>query len=75
MFAFGLIFIVKGGGILGHTTIEKEQSLLSIFFIFAGYVLSVTAFMVGGNVGNQTTLWSGIAAIIVGIFPAAYLQV
>lgn len=51
---------------MGQTTIEKGQSLLSIFFIFAGYVLSVTAFMVGGNVGNQTTLWSGIAAIIAG---------
>ena len=42
------------------------QSTSSIIFTFAGLTLSVTAFLVGSNVGMNLPLWSGILVILIG---------
>lgn len=38
----------------------------SVFFVFAGYVLSVTAFVLGGNVGHQMNFVNGVGALLLG---------
>ncbi|MFI3312288.1 MAG: cytosine permease [Eubacteriales bacterium] len=45
---------------------QETKGLGSVFFVFAGYVLSVTAFVLGGNVGNQLGFTQGILALLVG---------
>lgn len=45
---------------------EETKGLGSVFFVFAGYVLSVTAFVVGGNVGNQLNFANGALALFIG---------
>ena len=45
---------------------QQTKSLASIFFVFAGYVLSVTAFVLGGTVGSQLTFQQGILCLLVG---------
>lgn len=44
----------------------ETKGLGSVFFVFAGYVLSVTAFVLGGNVGNQLKFTDGVLALLVG---------
>ena len=44
----------------------ETQKLSSLIFTFAGLTLSVTAFLVGSNVGMNLTLSKGILAIIIG---------
>lgn len=57
----------------GETTEFQTRSLPSIFFVFAGFVLSVTAFLTGTNVGKSVTLWKGLAALLAGnMILAAY---
>ena len=43
---------------------NEKKGLGSVFFVFAGYVLSVTAFVIGGNVGNQLTFGKGVLALL-----------
>ncbi len=51
----------------------QTKSLSSIFFVFAGFVLSVTAFLIGTNVGKSVTLGRGLAALLAGnMILAAY---
>lgn len=45
---------------------NEKKGLGSVFFVFAGYVLSVTAFVIGGNVGNQLTFGKGVLALLAG---------
>lgn len=45
---------------------EETKGFGSVFFVFAGYVLSVTAFVLGGNVGNQLDFKNGVLALLVG---------
>ena len=45
---------------------NETKGIGSVFFVFAGYVLSVTAFVLGGNVGNQLTFMDGVLALLVG---------
>lgn len=45
---------------------EETKGLGSVFFVFAGYVLSVTAFVLGGNVGNQLKFTDGLMALLIG---------
>ncbi len=45
---------------------ETTKGLGSVFFVFAGYVMSVTAFVLGGNVGNQLGFTGGILALLLG---------
>ncbi|MDO4267352.1 MAG: cytosine permease [Eubacteriales bacterium] len=45
---------------------EGKKGFGSVFFVFAGYVLSVTAFVLGGNVGNQLDFIHGVLALFVG---------
>ena len=51
---------------------NETKGLGSVFFVFAGYVLSVTAFVLGGNVGNQLTFTNGIAALLIGNMVLAF---
>ena len=44
----------------------EKKGLGSVFFVFAGYVLSVTAFVIGGNVGNQLDFSEGVLAFYIG---------
>ena len=44
----------------------EKKGLGSVFFVFAGYVLSVTAFVIGGNVGNQLDFSEGVLALFIG---------
>jgi len=44
----------------------ETKSLSNVFFVFAGYVLSVTAFVVGGSVGNQLSFTHGALALLLG---------
>lgn len=51
----------------------QTKSLPSIFFVFAGFVLSVTAFLIGTKVGKSVTLGKGLAALLTGnMILAAY---
>jgi len=51
----------------------QTKSLASIFCVFAGFVLSVTAFLIGTNVGKSVPLKSGIIALFTGnMILAAY---
>jgi cytosine permease len=43
-----------------------KKGLGSVFFVFAGYVLSVTAFVIGGSVGNQLSFYRGVLALLTG---------
>lgn len=45
---------------------HETKGLGSVFFVFVGYVLSVTAFILGGNVGNQLNFKGGLLALLVG---------
>ena len=45
---------------------NETKGIGSVFFVFAGYVLSVTAFVLGGNVGNQLTFMDCVLALLVG---------
>jgi cytosine permease len=57
------------GGVAG----DQTKSLSSIFFVFAGFVLSVTAFLIGTKVGKSVTLGKGLAALLSGnMILAAY---
>ncbi|MFI3236708.1 MAG: cytosine permease [Lachnospiraceae bacterium] len=44
----------------------ETKGLGSVFFVFAGYILSVTAFVLGGNVGNQLGFTNGVLALLLG---------
>ncbi len=62
---------LRGGG-----SEEQTQSLASIFFVFAGFVLSVTAFLIGTKVGQSVPLKEGIGALLLGnMILAAYAGV
>lgn len=45
---------------------DQTKSLASIFFVFAGFVLSVTAFLIGTKAGKSVPLKEGLAALLVG---------
>lgn len=51
---------------------EETKGLGSVFFVFAGYVLSVTAFVIGGSVGNQLNFWHGVMALLTGNMVLAF---
>ena len=54
----------------------ETKGLPSIFFVFAGFVLSVTAFLIGTKVGNSVSLGKGLAALLTGnMILAAYAGV
>jgi cytosine permease len=54
----------------------QTKSLPSIFFVFAGFVLSLTAFLIGTKVGKSVTLAKGLIALITGnMILAAYAGV
>lgn len=50
----------------GGTAEFQTRGLPSIFFVFAGFVLSVTAFLIGTKVGKSVTLGKGLAALLGG---------
>jgi cytosine permease len=50
----------------GGVVEAQFKSLSSIFFVFAGFVLSVTAFLIGTKVGQSVTLWRGVSALLGG---------
>ena len=50
----------------GGTAEFQTKGLPSIFFVFAGFVLSVTAFLIGTKVGKSVTLGKGLAALLGG---------
>lgn len=45
---------------------EERKGFGSVFFVFAGYVLSVTAFVLGGTVGNQLNFTKGVLSLFIG---------
>ncbi|MDD2600696.1 MAG: cytosine permease [Kiritimatiellae bacterium] len=45
---------------------DQTKSLASVFFVFAGFVLSVTAFLIGTKAGQSVPLKEGLAALFVG---------
>ena len=51
---------------------EETKGLGSVFFVFSGYVLSVTAFVIGGSVGNQLNFWQGVLALLTGNLVLAF---
>jgi len=62
--------------ISGGATEFQTKSLPSIFFVFAGFVLSVTAFLIGTKVGKSVSLGKGLIALISGnMILAAYAGV
>lgn len=44
----------------------ERQSTYSVFVVFCGYVLSVTAFLTGSRVGSALPAWQGVVAIFLG---------
>lgn len=51
---------------------NQTKGLGSVFFVFAGYVLSVTAFLIGGNVGTQLSFGDGMLALLIGNIVLAF---
>lgn len=45
---------------------SESKGFWSIFFVFSGYVLSVTAFVLGGNAGSQLGFTKGVLALLIG---------
>ena len=63
---FIILLDIKNVNLEERVMNNEKKGLGSVFFVFAGYVLSVTAFVIGGNVGNQLTFGKGVLALLTG---------